>query len=76
MSIWLRAGENGALGPPDATAASDAFVASRMDDFKAYGSATIAVWVINPVRIQIGPVAVRTLDLSMDIYRVARCRSP
>ena len=44
------AGENGALGPSNATAASGAFVASRMDDFKAYGSATIAVWVINPVR--------------------------
>ena len=60
-SVNICAGENGALGPPNATAASDAFVASRMDDFKAYGSATIAVWVINPVRIQIGPVAVRTL---------------
>ena len=57
--VWLCehlicAGENGALGPSNATAASDAFVASRMDDFKAYGSATIAVWVNNPVRIQIG----------------------
>ena len=60
-SVNLRAGENGALGPPNATAASDAFVASRMDDFKAYGSATIAVWVINPVRIQVGPATVRTL---------------
>lgn len=45
--LWNNS-ENGRYGPPDAKAASAQFVDSRVDLFEAYGSSTIAVWVINP----------------------------
>jgi hypothetical protein len=36
------------FGPSNATAATAAFVENRVGSFEAYGSSTIAVWVINP----------------------------
>ena len=41
-------GQNGKYGPPQAQAASPQFVDSRIDAFEAYGSSSIALWVINP----------------------------
>jgi hypothetical protein len=45
--LWNNS-ENGKYGPAAATAASKAFVDSRIDAFEAYGSSTIAIWVLNP----------------------------